>query len=821
MRKLSPAEVRRICKPEELPPFDEVVPTSCLGQERAAAAIDLALAMEDDLHNIFVVGAPETGKTNLVLNKLQEVTTNRRVPPDWIYVKDFDNGSLAKAISLPPGKAKSFKADMRAAILYLLNILNLEKKIMEAADRKHKKFIEPFQQRLTQFNLKWGSRKKKTPQAPWENGIWYKNPYNDNDWVGPDELERLDFLNDEKRAEIREKINWATSYYKITLASRLEKIDIQTNMTLNNENLIRKLKEKFLVKALKKLKDKYGPAEKTLQFLNKVENDIRVHLGWFDLSLPSEMFKNGVCMGCMQAGVNDCPLHGSRGEFARYDIAIVQDNSSGAVPIVIVPTPEIKKPTYPSLFGEAVGEMMPGGGLRFTHTMISPGACHRANGGYLIVKVNELLPQPMALFIIQELVDTIKNKAIGIEDAPALLGMAYPMGKMPQKAESIPLNLRLILVGDEMQYHTLRQVEGILHLFRILKLKAQMEPDMPRTAETVRQLDEFIKFYCLRKKFLMPDLEARAELIDHASCCAQHQEKLTLRRQEIKLVLGEANFFAEQRNGVNIQRQDIEKALEEKRRQLDWVEERMQAHIKDKAIKIDTEGKENGQINALGVHSTGDHTFGLPYRITANVFLGKGDIVSIDREATLALEIHNKGLGILTGYFKETFGQNFPLAFGASLVFEQAYGKIDGDSASSPELYALLSKFAGAPIKQAIAVTGSVNQRGEVQLIGGVNHKIAGWFKTCKARGLTGEQSVLIPEANAKDLMLDKEIVEAVREGKFHIWTAGHISEGIELLTDLPFGGEDFEGDCIYKRVEKRLRQMAESVRNFMKPIEA
>ena len=370
-----------------------------------------------------------------------------------------------------------------------------------------------------------------------------------------------------------------------------------------------------------------------------------------------------------------------------------------------------------------------------------------------------------------------------------------------------------------MQYHTLRQVEGILHLFRILKLKAQMEPDMPRTAETVRQLDEFIKFYCLRKKFLMPDLEARAELIDHASCCAQHQEKLTLRRQEIKLVLGEANFFAEQRNGVNIQRQDIEKTLEEKRRQLDWVEERMQAHIKDKAIKIDTEGKENGQINALGVHSTGDHTFGFPYRITANVFLGKGDIVSIDREATLALEIHNKGLGILTGYFKETFGQNFPLAFGASLVFEQAYGKIDGDSASSAELYALISALAEAPIAQGLAVTGSVNQIGEVQAIGGVNDKIEGFFDICLRRGLTGDQGVLIPASNVKHLMLRQDVVDAVERGMFAIYPVEHVEEGVELLMGAPAGvrGADghFPAGSIFARTEERLAAFADNQRRF------
>jgi predicted ATP-dependent protease len=533
--------------------------------------------------------------------------------------------------------------------------------------------------------------------------------------------------------------------------------------------------------------------------------------------MPSEMFKNGLCQGCIQFGIDGCPLHGLNGEFARYDINVMQGNTDGKAPIVIVPTSNLK-PTYGGFFGEAVGEITPGGGLRFSHPMIYSGACHLANGGYLVVKVNELLLQPMWPFIVQQLVNAIKNKSITIDDVPTSLGVPHPMGRMPQKAEAIPLNLRLILIGDEMQYHALQQAEGILHLFRVVKLKAQMEPDIPRTTEAIHQYVGFIKYYCKRKNFLMPDREAVRELIDYSSYCAQHQEKLTLRRQEIKLLLGEADFFARQRGASEIQRQDIEKVLEEKRRQLNWVEERMQARIFDNTFKIDTAGAKNGQINALAVFSTGDHTFGLPHRITANVYLGKGDVVSIDREATLALEIHNKGLGILTGYFKETFGQKFPLAFGASLVFEQSYGKIDGDSASSTELYALLSKFAEAPIKQAIAVTGSVNQRGEVQPIGGVNYKIAGWFKTCKARGLTGEQGVLIPEANAKDLMLDKEIVEAVREGKFHIWTVSHISEGIELLTGLPFGNENYEGDCIFKRVEKRLRQMAENVRNFMKP---
>ncbi|HID86001.1 MAG TPA: Lon protease family protein, partial [Anaerolineae bacterium] len=449
-------------------------------------------------------------------------------------------------------------------------------------------------------------------------------------------------------------------------------------------------------------------------------------------------------------------------------------------------------------------------------TMIREGSLHRANGGYLVLPAEEVLRN---LFSWDGLKRALRNKEIAIEEAGERLGFIATKSLRP---EPIPLDVKVVLIGRTSLYHLLYALdEDFSELF---KVKADFDISMDRTEENINDYAAFVCTVCEEEGLKHLDRSALAKIVEYGSRLAEDQEKLSTRFGEISDVIREASFYATQEDLPYVTADHVKRAIEERFYRSNLLQEKIREMIERGTIMIDVEGEEVGQVNGLSVISLGDIAFGRPSRITATIGLGREGLIDIEREAKLGGPIHTKGVMILSGYLAEKYAQDKPLTLSSRLVFEQSYSGVEGDSASSTELYAILSSLSGLPIQQSIAVTGSINQKGEVQAIGGVNEKIEGFFEVCKAKGLTGEQGVIIPESNVKNLMLKEEVVEAVEQRKFHIWPVKTVDEGIEILTGVPAGErrEDgtFEEGTVNYLVDKRLRELAETMRRFARPEE-
>jgi len=501
--------------------------------------------------------------------------------------------------------------------------------------------------------------------------------------------------------------------------------------------------------------------------------------------------------------------------FRKYEVNVVVDNSElEGAPVVM----ELN-PTYNNLFGRIEKEAQ-FGALITDFTMIRGGSLHRANGGYLVLPAEEVLRNP---FSWDSLKRAVRSEEIAVEEAGERLGFVTTKSLRP---ESIPLDAKVVLIGQPAPYHLLYTWdEDFSELF---KVKADFDTRMDRTDENTRDYAGFVCTLCVEEGLKHLAASALAKIVEHSSRLAEDQEKLSARFGEISDIIREASFYATQDDATYVTAVHVQKAIEEKFYRSNLIQERVNEMIERGTVMIEVAGEEVGQVNGLSVSGWGDIAFGQPSRITVSIGLGREGLMDIEREAKLGGPIHTKGVMILGGYLVEKYAQDKPLSLSARLVFEQSYSGVEGDSASSTELYALLSGLSSLPIKQGIAVTGSINQKGEVQAIGGVNEKIEGFFETCKAKGLTGEQGVLIPESNVQNLMLKEEVVKAVREGKFHIWAVETVDEGIEILTGVKAGvkTEDatsscirsgFEEDSVNDLVDKRLRELAEMIRDFGK----
>jgi lon-related putative ATP-dependent protease len=467
-------------------------------------------------------------------------------------------------------------------------------------------------------------------------------------------------------------------------------------------------------------------------------------------------------------------------------------------------------PTYNNLFGRIEQEAR-FGALVTDFSLIRGGSLHRANGGYLVLPVEDLLRNPLAW---EGLKRALENREILIEDAASQYGFITTKSLKPQP---IPLNVKVILIGQPDLYQLLRAYDE--HFSELFKVKADFDSRMARTPESIQDYAAFVCTLCESEGLKHLDNGALATIVEHGSRLVEDQEKLSTRFGEISDVIREASYYATVDDAPLVSAAHVQKAIEERFYRSNLIQERIQEMIERGSILIDVTGQKVGQVNGLSVLSLGDISFGQPSRITASIALGREGVMDIEREADMGGPIHTKGVLILSGYLAEQYARTRPLSLSARLVFEQSYSGVEGDSASSTELYAILSSLADLPIKQGIAVTGSVNQKGEVQAIGGVNEKIEGFFEICRARGLTGEQGVMIPSSNVSNLMLKEEVVAAVREGKFHVWPVRTIDEGIEVLTSVPAGHRQadgtFEEGTVHFLVDKRLEAMAETLCKF------
>ena len=785
-------KLRRTCDPnslqckttKELAPLQEII-----GQERAVRALKFGLGIKDRGFNIYVAGYPGTGRTTAVKNFLEETAKNQPVPPDWCYVNNFADEYTPKAIKLPPGKAKEFQKGMKTFIDDAKRAL---RKAFESEDygaRRENtiKAVETQRKQLIdQLNV----------EAEKESFVIQTTP------IGllliP--IIRGKIVKEEELVTLPQKVKDEILEKRIRLESHLRTamrqfMDLDRKAHEELDKMNREVALFAIGHLVAELSEEYKGFPDVASYLKNVQDDILDNVAQFIKSseeIPQVPFP--------------MPWMNKEESFKKYEVTLVVDNSEvKGAPVIMA-----SNPTYPNLFGKIEKEAQ-FGALITDFTMIRGGFLHKANGGYLIIPVEQLLINP---FAYEGLKRALRSAHINIEEVEERYGF---LGTKSLKPEPIPLEIKVILIGDPRLYQQLYMLDKEFN--ELFKVKADFDTTMPRNDECTMLYAAFVCMLCQKENLKHLDGSGLAKLIEHSSRLAEDQMKLSTRFSEVADIAREANFYAAQENSEYVTGEHVKKAIEEKIYRSKMIQEKIQEMIQRNFILIDTETEKVGQVNGLSVASLGDFAFGMPSRVTVSIGLGREGVVDIEREAKMGGPIHTKGVLILSGYLNEKFAKDKPLSLSARLVFEQNYDGVEGDSASSTELYSILSNLSGLPIKQNIAVTGSVNQKGEVQAIGGVNEKIEGFFEVCKAKGLTGKQGVMIPESNVQNLMLKEEIVDAAKAGKFHIYSARTIDEGIEVLTGVKAGarGSDgsFDEDTVNARVDQKLREMAEKLSEF------
>ena len=792
VKELTPNELRKTCSPDclqckstsELTPLQEII-----GQERAVRALKFGLGIRDKGFNIYVAGYPGTGRTTAVEDFLNKSAKDQPIPPDWCYVNNFQDEYRPKAIKLPPGKVKVFQKDMKTFIEDSKRAL---RKSFESEDYalKRENTIKSVETQRKQLIKKLNETAQKEGFAIQSSPIGLilvpiikGKPVTDQELLTmPQKL----------KIEIQEKREKLESELRTTMRQFMD-LDRRAHEEL--EKLNKEIALYAVGHLVSDLNERYKGFSDVAAYLKDVQEDILNNIVQF-LRSPRE---NQQQMQFQLPWMREP-------SFKKYEVSVVVDNSELKGAPVIIAT----NPTYLNLFGRIEKEAQ-FGALVTDFTMIRGGFLHKANGGYIIIPVEQLL---INQFSYEGLKLALKNEHINMEQIEERYGF---LSTKSLKPEPIPLETKVVLIGDPYIYQQLYALDR--EFKELFKIKADFDTTMDRTQECLEKYAAFVCALCEKEKLKHLDGSGLAKLIEHSSRLADDQMKLSTRFSEVADIAREANFYAQQENSEYVTGVHIKKAIEEKIYRSKMIQEKIQEMINRNFFIIDSESEKIGQVNGLSVGSLGDFEFGTPSRVTVSIGLGKEGIVDIEREAKMGGPIHTKGVLILSGYLNEKFAGNKPLSLSARLVFEQNYGGVEGDSASSTELYAILSSLSGLPIKQSIAVTGSVSQKGEVQAIGGVNEKIEGFFEVCKARGLTGKQGVMIPESNVQNLMLKEEVVSAVKEGKFHIFSVKNIDEGIEVLTGVRAGekGKDgnFEKDSVNELVDKKLREMTEKLAKY------
>lgn len=758
-----------------------------VAQDRAQRALEFGLGIKDNEYNIFVAGPRHSRKTEAIKDYVGELASKEPSPPDYLYVHNFQEPERPKNMVLPTGRGRTLKTDMEELIADLKQRLpevfeseeysNRREALVRQFTQERNAILQELDAKATEEGFVLNISQSGLMLFPGKEG----KPMSEED---------LKALTEEERESLRERSNalHAEMNEAIIKIRRMEKEFQEAEKKLEHETA-----HSAVGPHIEELVEKYHDLPQVVEHLREVEGDILKNI---------EDFKK------KPGTPSPLPFPMPEPSFTQYQVNVLVDNSeTKGGPVVLE-----HNPNYSNLFG-GVERRAQFGALVTDFTLIRPGAIHRANGGYLILDVLDLLRW---FFSYEALKRCLKEREIKIEDLAEQMGFIATRTLQPQP---IPLNIKVILTGDPYLYQLLYIYDD--DFGKLFKVKAQFDWEMKKTDDHLKEFCALVAAYCEEQKLMPVHKTGMGRLIERAQELAGHQEKLTLQLNEVLDVVKEANFWAGSNEHEVIFGTDIEKAIQEKIYRSDLPEEKIQQFIEEGMLFIETEGGVVGQVNGLSVYALGDYAFGRPSRITATYGLGKEGVVAIDREAKMAGNIHNKGVLILSGYLKSKFAKDKPLSLSASLTFEQSYGLVEGDSASAAELLALLSVLADVPLKQNISITGSVSQRGEIQPIGGVNWKIEGFFKVCKARGLDGSQGVLIPKANVQDLMLKKEVVDAVKEGKFHVWAVGTVDEALELLTGLPAGqlrpDGTFEEDTVNARVDETLRRLMERARELMK----
>jgi len=793
--ELQVEQLRRICDPgvfdfkstAELSVLDNII-----GQERAVRATSFGIDIESPGYHMFALGPTGTGKTSMIKDLLDRKSEDQDIPDDWCYVNNFEDNDKPRTLRLPAGKGCQFEEDMDRLVEDLSNEIPsaFETEDYEKEQEKiEAEFQEQRQVKFKKLEKEAESREFTLVQTP--RGLIIA-PVIDDDVITQEDFNKLE-------KETREKFEERQSELQEKMRNTIRRIqDLQEEA----KEEIRKLDQEVVGYAvehlIEKMTEKYSDLDAIVNFLQEVRNDLLKNVDAYKQAKEREEAQQQLPFQIGQMG--------GKPNFDRYKVNLLVDNcKTDGAPVIIE-----SNPTYPNLLGR-IEHQARFGALTTNFQMIKGGALHRANGGYLIVNARDILTKPMAW---EGLKRALKDHEVRIESMYESLGAISTRSLDP---EPIPLDIKVILIGDPMVYYLLYSMDQDFQ--ELFKVKVDFSVQMDWTDDSLQQYARFVGTVCKNENLIDFAPSGMAKVIEESARMVGHQKKLATKFGEIVDLIREASYWAGKNGKKQVRGEDVSQAVDEKIYRSNQLEERLQEMIDEGVILIDTDEETIGQVNGLSVLPLGDYAFGKPSRITARTHVGKAGVVNIDRETELGGRIHNKGVMILTGYLGGKYAQNIPMAFSASITFEQLYDEVDGDSASSAELYTLLSSLSGYPLRQDLAVTGSVNQRGQVQAIGGVNEKIEGFFKVCMMKGLTGEQGVMIPQSNVEHLMLREEVVEAVKDGKFHIYPVSTIDEGIELLTGVQAGERDDAGkypkDTVNFAVQSRLKELAEKVKSF------
>jgi lon-related putative ATP-dependent protease len=780
--ELTAEQLRHVCDPAQ---FDFVTTAelsldgSIIGQARGTAAIEFGIGMRSHGYNIYVLGETGTGRTTAIRRFLEEKTSGEPVPPDWVYVHNAAVAHQPRAIALPPGEGARLKSEM------VTLVERLKGEIRKAFDSEG--YRDTLEQLRRQMAVSQNVIMQELQQKVAQEGFTLVNtpsgltlgPMVEGQLMPPEAFHQLPL---EQRRALEEK--------QQTLNAELEDaLHAARRVEMEAREEIRRLDRQVAAAAAERhfgsMGQSYAGQPEVAQYVAQLQDELLDHLGEF---LPAD------------EGQEEPDLR-------RYEVNLLVDNSATEGAPVIIES----NPTYYNLFGRIEYELRLG--VMSTHfTNIKPGSLHRANGGYLVLAARDLMRNGP---VWEALKRAIKDKKIVIQSPDHLDGgQATAKSLDPQP---IPLDLKIILMGSPSLYYLL--VEQDEEFGELFKVKADFDTVMERDPAHVRAYAHFVAARCHDEGLREFDREAVAQVVEYGSRLAGRQDKLSARFGHIADLVREANYWAGAADHPVVTADDVRRALGERERRANLVEEKVMEEIQDRILLIATEGSAVGQVNGLSVLDLGDYAFGHPTRITARSFMGEDGVIHIEREVELAGAVHNKGVLTLAGYLGGNYAGEQPLSLSASVTFEQTYGGVDGDSASMAEALALISSIGNIPLKQEMAVTGSINQQGEAQPIGGATEKVEGFFAVCQARGLTGNQGVIIPAANVESLMLKEEVVAAVRQGHFHVWAVTTIDQAIELMSGRPAGERNKRGNyprgTVHHAAQSRLLKWALSLKAF------
>ncbi|MFN2340669.1 MAG: Lon protease family protein [Halanaerobium sp.] len=755
---------------EELSAIDEEI----IGQNRAADSLDFGMRVNKSGYNIFMAGESGTGKSTYAENMAEEKSAQMEPPKDMLYVFNFSEPEKPRVIRVPAGMGNDLKNDMEKIVE------ELQEEIPRAFEGEE--YEAERKEILNQYQPKSNKVMQKFEESARERGFMLQNtsqglvPVPIDDEGEPISRDKFQEMDDQEKEEIRnesQKIQNEISQVMREIRSIKEKAQDEL------EALEKKIGISVVQPIICHLQDKYDNCKEIVDYLEEVQSDIVDNIDRFR---SNEEEQQNPFMAMQQDDDGSF--------FTRYQINIFVNNSkTEGAPVIYE-----KNPTYYNLFGKIEGKSQ-FGTITTNFTMIKSGSLHRANGGFLIVHAKDLLTNPFCW-------DTLKRALINQEITVENIGEQYrSVPIITLKPEAVELDLKIIMIGSPYIYYLLYNYDE--EFAELFKIKADFDTEMARNKENIAKFSDFISSVINRDGLKEFSAGAVASMIDFSSRLTGDREKLSTKFNEIIEILFESDVWADSFDEDIVSASSVRKAIDEKERRSNLLEEKIQEQIDRDHLLLDVSGKEIGQINGLSVYQAGNYSFGRPARITARSYLGKEGVINIEREAKMSGRIHSKGVMILTGYLGGKYAQDSPLSLTASIAFEQSYGGVDGDSATCAEVVALLSSLAEIPVRQDIAITGSMNQKGVVQPIGGVNEKIEGFFKVCQAKDLTGKQGVIIPHRNLDNLMLAQEVIDAVDQDKFNLYSIEEIDQALEIMLNQ-------EAAEIHTAVKEKLEKYAE-----------